>query len=75
MENQVLYMMCPHCGKGWFGKIKHEDKNQVIIEGITDTDVTKEITCLNCGKKYTPIKTSCKMWDFVAQALTTVKGS
>ena len=74
-DNRVLYMICPHCGKGWYGKIKYKDENCVIVEGLTDTDVTKEITCLNCWNKYIPIKDSLVMWDFVARALTTVKGN
>lgn len=74
-ENSVLYMMCPHCKTGWFGKIKYVENNCVIVEGLEDTDVTKEITCLACGNKYIPIKGSLQMWDFVANALTSVKGS
>ena len=75
MNEDVLYMICPHCGKGWFGKIKYKDDKYIIVEGLTNTDVAKELTCLNCGQKYHPLNTSIMMWDFVAKAVTTVKGS
>ena len=101
----VLYMQCPHCGKGWYGRVKSYEleyfrnadgsisdevmgpfgnmylKNY-IVEGLNDTDVTEELTCLNCGGKYTPINkiagptngTTSLMWEFVAHGLTTVTG-
>lgn len=102
----VLYMQCPHCKKGWYGKVKYyeleyfKDKEgnvcddvigpfgnmylkSYIVEGLNDTDVTKEITCLNCGKPYTVINsltggtddTTMLMDEFIAKAVTTVKGS
>ena len=74
-DNKVLYMMCPHCGASWYGKIKYEGNNCLIVEGMEDTDVAKEITCLACGNKYIPLNKSLVMWDFVAKALQTVKGS
>lgn len=72
MENnneRVLYMQCPHCRKGWFGKVKdfkvgykQNEKTQAydefvekcVIEGINDTDICQPITCLNCGHEYIP---------------------
>lgn len=74
-ENSVLYMMCPHCKTGWFGKVKYRGNNCVIVEGLEDTDVTKELTCLACGHRYTPINDSLMMWDFVAKAVMSVKGN
>ena len=67
--------MCPHCGASWYGKIKYEGNNCIIVEGMEDTDVAKEITCLACRNKYIPLNKSLVMWDFVAKALQTVKGN
>ena len=74
-ENNVLFMTCPHCGASWYGRIKYEGNHCLIVEGMEDTDVAKKITCLSCGHEYLPIETSMRMWDFVAHALKSVKGS
>lgn len=63
-NNSVIYIQCPHCKKGWFGRELHVDVdtsvypaklNQFIIEGLNPTDISKELTCLNCGHTYTPL--------------------
>lgn len=62
--NNVIYIQCPHCKKGWYGRELHVDVdtgvfpaklNQYIIEGINPTDISKELMCLNCGHHYTPL--------------------
>lgn len=105
-SEDVLYIQCPHCGKGWYARVKYYELvpytypdgtvcdniegpfgnlylKSYVVEGINETDVTKELTCLNCGEKYVPINSvtgagsehDMLMWEFVAKALTTVKGS
>lgn len=105
-SNDVIYVQCPHCKKGWYAKVLYYELlpytysdgtvcNDIIgpfgncylksyvVAGMTETDLTKEIQCLNCGNKYTAInpisgpalETTGLMWDFVAQALTRTVGN
>lgn len=67
MEDKVIYIGCPHCGKGWYGELldvglePYENAPNIyklshfIITGINPTDIMEPIKCLNCGKTYTPI--------------------
>lgn len=64
-DSQVVYIQCPHCKKGWYGKqlsekvSVNEDNHPVIeefvVEGLAPTDITKPLICLNCGETYQPI--------------------
>lgn len=59
----VVYVQCPHCKKGWYGKgmgIKQENGKitEYLIEGMNPTDLCKPLTCLNCGRMYTPVEDS-----------------
>lgn len=67
-------MTCPHCGASWYGEIKYKGNHCVIVGGMEDVDVAKEITCLNCGNKYVPLEDGKEMWDFVARGIKVVKG-
>lgn len=102
-NDEVLYIQCPYCGKGWYAPIKYIDIDyyrmpdgsiaediitplgnvyikSYVVQGLNDTDVSKEITCLNCGHEYLPINPVTGegyariMWDFVANGIVTVKG-
>ena len=66
IENEVIAIMCPHCGDVW--KINTEDcyKNKAFY-------LIKETDCWKCGKKYVPIHKAKIMDDFVYEALKTVK--
>lgn len=64
-NDTVVYLQCPHCKKGWYGKFLYKETHQeneefkldaYVIQGLAPTDLTKELTCLNCGTKYTPIE-------------------
>ena len=87
-NDDVLYITCPRCGVSWYGKIKYYEINEkgditsFVIQGWDDVDVIKQIKCLNCGLDYVAVSgeggfhslVAIKMWDFVAKALTTVRG-
>lgn len=100
-EDKVLYVQCPHCGKGWYGKIKYLEVEingviykgsdvpeniisklrdikvlKCVISGLSDTDVTSEITCLNCHNKYVPYNSPNRMVmdEWIAHKLVTVTG-
>lgn len=65
-EDTVVYVQCPHCKKGWYGKFlnmdltSHEDGTHRVdnysIQGINPTNLTEPILCLNCHKYYTPLE-------------------
>lgn len=72
-NDTVLYIQCPNCKKGWYGKVLDTDididyscgdatVNSIMVEGIAPVDVAKELTCLNCGHHYTPVDEVS--WDF-----------
>ena len=65
-ENEVIAIMCPHCGDVWKISIEDYYKNKEFYL-INETD------CWKCGKKYTPIHKVKIMDDFVYEALKTVK--
>lgn len=62
-DDTVVYIQCPHCKKGWYGKflgIKshyNEDGKRILdeymIQGWNPTNLTEPIHCLNCHKDYT----------------------
>lgn len=82
-DNTVIYTKCPHCHKGWYGKLinkeshieeGHEVLDSLVIEGINPTELTKSIECLNCHHEYVPAKYAVAMDEFVAERLTTCRG-
>lgn len=62
-EDTVVYVQCPHCKKGWYGKFLgvkdhwSEDGKHILdeymIQGWNPTNLTEPIHCLNCHKEYT----------------------
>lgn len=93
MDNdKVLYIQCPHCKKGWYAPVLDIQTETVdgevivthcYVQGLAVTDLRTELTCLNCGGKYTavtsegtssPGMTMMFMWDWVARLLTTCRG-
>lgn len=69
-DKEVVYLQCPHCKQGWYGKFLYKELNRdeygvptlesFVIQGLAPTDLTKELTCLNCGGKYTPLTNSLR---------------
>lgn len=65
-EDTVIYVQCPHCKKGWYGKFlgykEHWNEHDVhildeyMIQGWNPTNLTEPIHCLNCHKDYTPLE-------------------
>lgn len=67
MDRNVIYVGCPHCGKGWYGRFISTstrplsqdpaiyELESLMIQGMNPTDLTKPIKCLNCGNTYQPI--------------------
>ena len=69
-DDTVIYVQCPHCKKGWYGKLldvkDHHDGNihildEFTISGINPTNLTEPIYCLNCHKHYTPLSKEIKL--------------
>ena len=64
-DDTVVYVQCPHCGKGWYGKfLEYSDHwtdegahilDAFYIQGFNPTNITEPIYCLNCHKWYTPL--------------------
>ena len=62
-DDTVVYIQCPHCKKGWYGKFlgtkSHysEDGKHILdeymVQGWNPTNLTEPIHCLNCHKDYT----------------------
>lgn len=62
-DDLVIYVQCPHCKKGWYGKFLgtkshyNEDGKHIldeyIVQGWNPTNLTEPIHCLNCHKDYT----------------------
>lgn len=73
MDNLVVYVQCPHCKKGWYGKFlaieEHYDENgneivdKFIIEGLNPTDLTQPIHCMNCHNDYTILKHETHLYN------------
>ena len=68
--DNVVYVQCPHCKKGWFGELISYDVEwdykdsyivkHFLIQGINPTELTEPIHCLNCHKEYTPLAKTIK---------------
>lgn len=59
MDDSVNVVVCPNCGDTWIA---------------SNLDIVKhECLCFRCGYKYIPDKVY-RMWQFVYNAIKTVKG-
>ena len=56
----INVVVCPYCGDTWI-----TDKKQIDDECL----------CFKCGGKYIPKNKIYSMWQFVYNALKTVKGN
>lgn len=66
MEDEVIYLQCPHCGTGWYGKFlgmkthwgEHDKRviDEYMIQGINPTNLTEPIHCLSCHRNYVPLE-------------------
>lgn len=81
-KDDVVYVQCPNCHKGYAGKLVDIEADEaikeikkIVIFTIENVNLYEKQVCYNCGHKYTPAKSAKikRIDEYTADRLMNMK--